>query len=371
MFEGDSGFPRDEEASRRMCIDDDVKVVKFSYMWTINNFSFCREEMGEVLKSSTFSAGSNDKLKWCLRVNPKGLDEESKDYLSLYLLLVSCNKSEVRAKFKFSILNAKREETKAMESQRAYRFVQGKDWGFKKFIRRDFLFDEANGLLPDDKLTLYCEVSVVADSVNISGQSNASPFRVPDCRLADDLGMLFESQRFSDVTLAAAEKEFVAHKAILAARSPVFAAMFEHEMEERKAGRVEIADVEPEVLQEMLRFVYTGKSPNLDKLADELLAAADKYALERLKIMCEEALSQSLSIENAADVLILADLHSADQLKSQAIEFINTHATDVMETKGWKSMIGRHPHLIAEAFRALATQQVPPIGPPRKRIKQT
>jgi hypothetical protein len=93
-------------------------------------------------------------------VNPKGLDEESKDYLSLYLLLVSCNKSEVRAKFKFSILNAKREETKAMESQRAYRFVQGKDWGFKKFIRRDFLLDEANGLLPEDKLTIFCEVRV-------------------------------------------------------------------------------------------------------------------------------------------------------------------------------------------------------------------
>lgn len=53
-------------------------------------------------------------LDRCLRVNPKGLDEESKDYLSLYLLLVSCPKSEVRAKFKFSILNAKGEETKAM-----------------------------------------------------------------------------------------------------------------------------------------------------------------------------------------------------------------------------------------------------------------
>lgn len=50
-----------------------VKVIKFNYMWTINNFSFCREEMGEVLKSSTFSAGSNDKLKWCLRINPKGI----------------------------------------------------------------------------------------------------------------------------------------------------------------------------------------------------------------------------------------------------------------------------------------------------------
>lgn len=36
--------------------------------------------------------------------------------------------------------------------------MQGKDWGFKKFIRRDFLLDEANGLLPDDKLTIFCEV---------------------------------------------------------------------------------------------------------------------------------------------------------------------------------------------------------------------
>ena len=45
-----------------------------------------------------------------------------------------------------------------LESQRAYRFVQGKDWGFKKFIRRDFLMDEANGLLPEDKLTMFCEV---------------------------------------------------------------------------------------------------------------------------------------------------------------------------------------------------------------------
>jgi len=47
------------------------------------------------------------------------------------------------------------------------------------------------------------------------------------------------------------------------------------------------------------------------------------------------------------------------------------HATDVMETQGWKTMITRQPHLIAEAFRALATQQIPPIGPPRKRIKQS
>ena len=46
-----------------------VKVIKFSYVWTINNFSFCREEVGETLKSSTFSAGAKDKLKWFVLLN--------------------------------------------------------------------------------------------------------------------------------------------------------------------------------------------------------------------------------------------------------------------------------------------------------------
>lgn len=100
--------------------------------------------------------------------------------------------------------------------RRAYRFVQGKDWGFKKFIRRDFLLDEANGLLPEDKLTIFCEVSVVADSVNISGQSNIIQFKVPECKLSEDLGNLFDNERFSDVTLAVGGREFQAHKAILA-----------------------------------------------------------------------------------------------------------------------------------------------------------
>jgi hypothetical protein len=102
-----------------------VKIIKFRYVWTISNFSFCHEDMCDTLKSSTFSNGANDKLKWCLRCNPKGLDEESEEYLSLYLVLVSSNKYEVRAKFKFSLLNAKGEETRAMESHRPYKFLQG------------------------------------------------------------------------------------------------------------------------------------------------------------------------------------------------------------------------------------------------------
>lgn len=66
------------------------------------------------------------------------------------------------------------------------------------------------------------------------------------------------------------------------ARSPVFAAMFEHEMEERKQNRVAITDVDHEVLREMLRFIYTGRAANLERMADDLLAAADKVCINAL-----------------------------------------------------------------------------------------
>lgn len=39
--------------------------------------------------------------------------------------------------------------------------------------------------------------------------------------------------------------------------------------------------------------------------------------------MCEEALCTNLTIDNVADILVLADLHSADQLKAVAIDYTN------------------------------------------------
>ncbi|THD20824.1 Protein roadkill [Fasciola hepatica] len=56
-----------------------------------------------------------------------------------------------------------------------------------------------------------------------------------------------------------------AYKAILAARSPVFAAMFEHGLEESLANRVGITDMEPDTLAEVLRYIYTGQVIGLDK----------------------------------------------------------------------------------------------------------
>uniref|UniRef100_A0A0K0E7L8 BTB domain-containing protein n=1 Tax=Strongyloides stercoralis TaxID=6248 RepID=A0A0K0E7L8_STRER len=338
-----------------------VKVIKFNYMWTIDNFSFCREEMGEVLKSSSFSAGTNDKLEWCLRINPKGLDEESKDYLSLYLLLVQCSKSEVRAKFKFSILNEKREETKAMESQRAYRFVKGKDWGFKKFIRRDFLLEEANGLLPDDKLTIFCEISVVCETVNINGFSTATKVKIPSPKLTEDISNMLESSQFSDCIIRVDDIDINAHKVILASRSPVFQAMFNHEVRESQSNIVEIKDFHIDVVREMLKYIYTDFSPNLEKMAGEILAIAEKYNLDRLKIMAEQSLCNSLSVENVCEYFVIGEMYSAEALKTNCLEFINMNAVDVMNNENWNDFVINHPLLLERLYRNIVQLHRPPI----------
>ena len=59
---------------------------------------------------------------------------------------------------------------------------------------------------------------MVGDTVNVSGQSNCTPVKVPECRLSEDMGSMFERSLFSDVTLCVGGREFQAHKATLAGR---------------------------------------------------------------------------------------------------------------------------------------------------------
>lgn len=57
---------------------------------------------------------------------------------------------------------------------------------------------------------------MVQDCVNVSGQSAMNMVKVPDCRLAEELGDLWENSRFTDCSLCVAGQKFQAHKAILA-----------------------------------------------------------------------------------------------------------------------------------------------------------
>ncbi|XP_011871172.1 PREDICTED: speckle-type POZ protein A-like [Vollenhovia emeryi] len=320
-----------------------------SYTWSIDDLIDCCRNMIKMSKNSPMFSADPNKSEWKMQVNL------NKDYnMSLSLFLRCCEDEAVTAKYKLSIRNANGEEISNHDELHAHKFEEGGCITIKNFLKRDECLQYADtGRFPDNKLIIYCQISVIEDIMVFPQQS---ALHVPEqSTLLDNLGLLFDDQKFSDVTIAVRGKEFQVHKVILAAQSPVLSAMFEHEMKERETNRVDITDMDPEVWREMVRFIYTGKVANLKEMANDLFSAADKYGVESLKKKCEVALVEKLNFKNATEIFILADLHDAPRLKAYVIDFIVTYATDVMDTEGFESMASSYPHLTKEILQALVT----------------
>ena len=154
--------------------------------------------------------------------------------------------------------------------------------------------------------------------------------RVPQSR-----STLVNSQEGTD---SPAHVKFFAHKAILAVRSPVFEKMFLHNMQESMTNTVNLPDVEPAILKELLTYIYTSESPNIKEHAISLLYQAEKYQLDHLKALCERCLSYSLRVDNVARMLILADACNAEQLKRNAFLYISEHGDKVKLTEDWEDV---------------------------------
>jgi len=92
----------------------------------------------------------------------------------------------------------------------------------------------------------------------------------------------------TDVEFLVGEEAFGAHRSLLSARSPVFAAMFASGMKEALTGRVRIEDVNPTTFQRFLKFLYTGMVES-SAMDEELFTVADKYGVATLIELCRPA----------------------------------------------------------------------------------
>lgn len=58
-----------------------------------------------------------------------------------------------------------------------------------------------------------------------------------------------------------------------------------------------------------------------DTLEAKLLAAAEKYALPRLRLMCESVLCKVITVNSVSHILALADQYCAMDLKTVCLKF--------------------------------------------------
>ncbi|XP_049796623.1 ankyrin-1-like [Schistocerca nitens] len=167
------------------------------------------------------------------------------------------------------------------------------------------------------------------------------------------LAALLDGGDGSLVTLVAGETRVSAHRAVLAAASPVFAAMFAHDMLEASCGQVSIDDVEGPVLRLLVAYTYTLQAPQLPDTAPQLLAAAQKYGLSALKAACERQLISQLAVETAAATAVRAVRHSCPDATRAAVAFIKDHL-QVMATRGWADALLEYPQEVNEVIRLLS-----------------
>ncbi|KAJ8680818.1 hypothetical protein QAD02_016605 [Eretmocerus hayati] len=180
------------------------------------------------------------------------------------------------------------------------------------------------------QIAILCEMSaqlVTASNVNFLTPSSTDH----DNDLKNDYEFLLTNGKFSDVTVSIAKQELHLNKSILSKRSPVFAAMFDHELKENVTNIVYIEDFSYDVMLEFFRFMYAAKVDSMEKYMADLLRAAEKYEVEGLKSLCEQSMAKALNPDNALEYLIMANLHNAQFLEAQCMEYVVLNAKSIVK----------------------------------------
>lgn len=151
---------------------------------------------------------------------------------------------------------------------------------------------------------------------------------VAECKLRLDLQALYEDGSLSDVRLKVGlgpglqPRTFACHRAILAASSTYFKAIFTSSCKETGMGEVTLNDVDPSVLEEIVRLCYGGPV-KLDRgNVVGLMQAAEFYGIADLRDACSCFFQQALSVEVYYELLDLAmtiQCDSAQQLCIRAL----------------------------------------------------
>ncbi|CAD6233987.1 GSCOCG00007450001-RA-CDS [Cotesia congregata] len=148
------------------------------------------------------------------------------------------------------------------------------------------------------------------------------------------LEILHNDEECSPIVIKVQETEFIAHKNIIAAHSPVFYKMLTSDMEESNENSMTFPDTEPDVIGELLLFFYKGKMDKAEKDADlalKLFEFAHKYEIERVISTCEYILITKLTKENVSKIHDKGQLYKSVILRQHAITFIEMNATEMRD----------------------------------------
>jgi len=331
------------------CLTAKEPDMSFSYQWTIEDFRAKMEnfKLGQQLESSQFTING---FKLCINLYPNGRCEEEGGFVSLFLRNDNSIQLEVKCEF---ILGA-REVFKHPFSFN--RINPNAGYGFPKMYSHDQILSK--DILDSDKLVIKAVITFKGKVRNISHlapESEDEEDSTETERVGLDLYRSFEKQELCDFEISCGDRSIGCHKVVLAARSPVFRAMLTNEMAERDSRKVEPKNFDYNTIHLMLKYIYKGQleAVALEKHAEALFRAADYYEIIDLKRKCERILVRKVNIGNMLELLVLADMYKANELREATKGLITANGRELVKQKGWKEKLKQSQHLVFEILEAL------------------
>ncbi|KAK3189938.1 hypothetical protein Dsin_029499 [Dipteronia sinensis] len=346
-----------------------TETVNGSHQFKISGYSLSKGMgIGKYIASDTFIVGG---YAWAVYFYPDGKSaEDNSTYVSLFIALAS-EGTDVRALFELTLMDQSGKERhkvhthfgRALESGPYALKYRGSMWGYKRFFKRTLL--ETSDYLKDDCLSIRCCVGVVKSHTEAPKTYSIA---VPPSDIGKHFGKLLEGGIDTDVNFEVDEEKFAAHKLVLATRSPVFRAQLFGPLKDQNTQCIKIEDMEAPVFKTLLHFIYWDALPDMEEfmglsskgvstlMAQHLLAAADRYALERLKLLCEAKLCEDVAINTVATTLALAEQHHCFQLKNVCLKFVALpeNLKAVMQTDGYEYLEESCPSVLTELLHYVA-----------------
>uniref|UniRef100_J3LY04 BTB domain-containing protein n=1 Tax=Oryza brachyantha TaxID=4533 RepID=J3LY04_ORYBR len=329
------------------------------HLLKIDGYSRTKDELptGSDVKSRPFRVGGHS---WYIRYYPNSDTSENAGSISVYLALDHNVTKGVRARYKFSLLDRARRPSYSKSSGPDVFLSSG--WGWRAFISRDEL--EKSEYLRDDCFTIMRWRPRTSTSPPQHHAPPAPPppaVVVPPSDLRQHLGGLLATGEGADVTFEVDGETFAAHRWVLAARSPVFRAELLGPEKNAGAAVVRVDDMEAQDFVALLCYMYTDCLPERDggeaaAMLPDLVAAAGRYKMERLRLVCEQRLCEYVNARTVVAMLAFAEEHRCNGLKEKCLRFLDdpVKVREIVRAEGLENLIKNHPSVLKDVIAKLA-----------------
>ncbi|XP_056420625.1 kelch-like protein 30 [Hyla sarda] len=156
-----------------------------------------------------------------------------------------------------------------------------------------------------------------------------------DSILAGLQSLRFNPQ-LSDVTLRVLGREFPCHRAVLALCSQYFHAMFTGNFQESISAHVEIKDVDPDFLETLINFSYTGRLTINQGNVEGLIRISNQLQFPAVRKVCIRYLQQQMDATNCLGIWEFGETHGCPEVTAKAWSFLQENFEAVSQEEEFR-----------------------------------